>query len=327
MTVAKTSAEAANPAVARLLAPLGRWLGAGDRVIEIQVNRPGEAWIEREVAADGRVTSRFERVPVPELTRQWAENLGHVLANVRSLPFSAERPSLAVLLPGGHRLQLVTGKYVASGVALSIRVHRNRRYELEAFGLEGEELERLRNLARRRGCIVVSGQTGTGKTAFLNALLREVPGEERIVTVEDVRELEVLQANNVALLVGRLATGGDLGYREMIDAVTRLRPDLVVGGELSVDSAAAYLRLLTLGHGGFMTTLHADSPLAALVAWRRNVELGSNSATGGPAVLQLLARALDAVVQLDRVRGERRVSDIAFRPAGGILEVDWERLL
>ena len=168
----------------------------------------------------------------------------------------------------------------------------------------------LRDAVRARRTILISGGTSTGKTTFLNALLREVPEGERVVLVEDTPEIRLHGANGLGLI----AVKGELGEAlvstdDLLQAALRLRPDRIVLGELRGREAVSFLRAINTGHPGSFSTVHANSPQGALeqlVLMVMQTGLGLSRAD----TLAYAAQVIDVVVQLARVDGERRIAAI-----------------
>jgi type IV secretion system protein VirB11 len=186
--------------------------------------------------------------------------------------------------------------------------------ELEALLAEGQVQRFLQEAVRRRKTIVISGGTGSGKTTLLNALVKEIDRTERLVVIEDAAEVRLDHPNSVGLIAVR----GDLGEARvdadsLLAASLRLRPDRILLGELRGAEAFAFLRAVNSGHPGSLTTIHADSPAGALdqialLALTSGVDLGWDK------VQTYVERVIDVVVQLDRVDGVRRVSEVRFNP-------------
>jgi type IV secretion system protein VirB11 len=162
----------------------------------------------------------------------------------------------------------------------------------------------------------VSGGTSTGKSTFLNALLKEVPEEERIVTIEDTRELRPITPNTVALI----ASKGDQGRakvtpQELLEASLRMRPDRVMLGELRGEEAFSFLQAINTGHPGSLTTVHANSARdaydrLALMVLQSGVTLRKQE------IIDYLKEVIPVVVQLERLPdGRRVVSEIVFTKA------------
>ena len=160
---------------------------------------------------------------------------------------------------------------------------------------------------RARKNILVSGGTSTGKTTFLNALLREVPAEERLILIEDTPELYIRQPNAVGLLAARGKLGeAQVNANDLLAASLRMRPDRIILGELRGEEAFAFLRAINTGHPGSMTTVHADSPERAieqivLLTLQAGTQLGRDD------VRHYIKSTVDIFVQLDPRR----------RPAAG----------
>lgn len=181
-------------------------------------------------------------------------------------------------------------------------------------------LEDLLDIVRRGKPVLVSGGTNTGKTSLLNRLVREIPPETRIVTVEDAREINLPHQNKVHLVVSRTATGTNVDYGTIINAILRLSPDVVLLGEVSVDNSYPLLRLLNTGHEGFIGTIHANNPLEALEALKRNIELAGHSSRGA---VPFLARTIARVVQIRKRDGEERKVVAIQRP----MDLPWRTLM
>jgi type IV secretion system protein VirB11 len=214
------------------------------------------------------------------------------------------------------RVQLVGPPATRRHWALAIRRHRMidlpldawRRPDYGAPALELADLLRqtpdridfVREAVRRRATVLISGGTSSGKTTFLNALLREVPAEQRVVLVEDTPEIQLSGANGVGLI----AVKGEMGEArvtpdDLLQAALRLRPDRIVLGELRGSEAVSFLRAINTGHPGSFTTLHANSPRGAL----EQLALMVMQAGLGLSRADTIAYArsvIDVVVQLDR---------------------------
>ena len=187
---------------------------------------------------------------------------------------------------------------------------------LEDFGLVGEKKDKLVAMIERGANIIVSGGTSSGKTTFLNCLLKYVPKDRRILSVEDTYELSIDHYDKANYLVSRNENNPTIGYPQMIDHLMRSRPDMIVCGELSMANALPILRMLNSGHAGFLCTAHADSPKSLIDAIRQNI-LMSGTDIPKAELEQLLNGLLDAIVQLHRTaEGKRHVTEF-FCPKTG----------
>ena len=165
---------------------------------------------------------------------------------------------------------------------------------------------------RTRKNIVVSGGTSSGKTTFLNALLREVPSDERLILIEDTPELNVHHDNSIGLVSVR----GELGEarvttNDLVSAALRMRPDRIVLGELRGPEAFAFLRAVNSGHPGSMTTIHADSPQSAIEQLVMLV-LHSGTRLSRADVRCYVEDSVDVFVQLDRAGGKRMIRSVVL---------------
>jgi type IV secretion system protein VirB11 len=313
------------------LAPLTGMLARPD-VTDIYVNRVGELWIET-------VGGTIERHDAPGLDEATLERLARQIAAVSHQGISREHPLLSATLPDGARVQIVAPPATRGPLALAIRKHVAADLELADYVAAGafadtrgrdrlEQAESDRALAaqlaagdiagmlaaavRGRRNILVSGGTSTGKTTFLNALIREIPAEERLILIEDTPELQVRQDNVVGLLAARSALGeAEVSANDLVAASLRMRPDRIILGELRGEEAFAFLRAVNTGHPGSMTTVHADSAERAveqivLLALQAGTELNRDD------IRHYVKTTIDVFVQLARVGGQRRVAEVVL---------------
>jgi len=324
----------ANVYLSAYLAPLSPWLSRPD-VTDVLINRPGEVWVE---TTGGTMT----REPADELDETALQRLARQIAAASHQGVNREQPLLSATLPDGARVQVVSPPATRGGLALAVRKHlisdlsvadlaRDGLFdetarsdpareaqadaELEALLDTGDLSAFLRAAVKRRKTIVISGGTGSGKTTLLNALVKEIDRGERLVVIEDAPEVRLDHPNSVGLVAVR----GELGEARvdadaLLAAALRLRPDRILLGELRGREAFAFLRAVNSGHPGSLTTVHADSPSGALdqialLALTSGVDLGWDK------VQTYVSRVIDVIVQLDRVSGARRVSEVLFKPA------------
>jgi type IV secretion system protein VirB11 len=309
-----------------------------ESVSEISVNRPGELFIER-LGVGG-----MEQVVDPQFSAEWIRTLSERVAGSTNQVVNDEHPILSASLPTGERFQCVLPPAAPDGGAISIRKQVIHDIGLDVYKDRGafedtkvgrqltlsaaeEELAVmmqgdvdamlfLRTAVRSRISITVSGGTSTGKTTFLNALLKEVPEEERIVTIEDTRELKPITPNTVALL----ASKGDQGRakvtpQELLEASLRMRPDRLMLGELRGAEAFSFLQAINTGHPGSLTTVHANSARSAYDRLALMV-MQSGVALEKQEIIDYLKEVIPIVVQLTRLPdGRRVVSEIVFTKA------------
>lgn len=313
------------------LAPLAPWLNRAD-VTDILVNQPGEVWFE--TAAGG-----MERAEAPRIDALMLQRLAQQIAAASSQGVNREHPLLAATLPSGDRVQvaappatrrhfalairkhtlgdLTLGDYEASGAFVGVRrLDRDAVPDINArLGalLDAGNIRAFLSQAVRAGkTILISGGTASGKTTFLNALLKEVPSHERVIVIEDTPEIHVSQPN----AVGLVAVRGELGEarvdtEELLMAALRMRPDRLLVGEIRGVEAFSFLRAINTGHPGSMTTVHADSPRGAFeqIAFMA-LQAGTNLTRAD--ILDYAHSVIDIVIQLTRGSGQRAIAGIEF---------------
>ena len=318
--------------LASLLAPLAGMLGRAD-VTDIYINRPGELWAETLGGA-------VERLDVPELTDTMLQRLARQIAALSHQGISREHPLLSATLPDGARVQIVAPPATRGHMAIAIRKHVTSKLRLEDYTSsgaferthrrsvsasshdlrekigasvdDGDEAEVLRQMVRQRKTILVSGGTSTGKTTFLNALIAEVPAEERLILIEDTPELQIGQPNSVGLLAARSDLGeARVTANDLVAAALRMRPDRIILGELRGDEAYAFLRAVNTGHPGSMTTVHADSPAGAVEQIALLI-LQGGTRLNRRDVIDYVRSIVGAYVQLARDAGRRYVSEVVL---------------
>lgn len=247
-----------------------------DGVTEICINKPQELFVERE--------GRFTCYPMPELEYDFLETLAGLIAEYNHKDFPM--PLLSGSLPGGERVQFVMNPGCESQkLVCSIRRQQLRDMVLDDYAGMGafaelvneqqathdEKLKELyhrkdtlgfiKEAIRARKNILISGGTGTGKTTFLNACLKNISREERILTVEDTREVKVTQPNAAHLLFNE--EDERITALNMFKVCLRLRPDRIFLSELRGAEVWPYLRAANSGHPGSLSTIHADTPEGA----------------------------------------------------------------
>ena len=311
------------------LAPLAAVLDRPE-VTDIYVNRPGELWAET-------LGGRIERHDAPQLTEDVLIGLARQVAALSHQGVSREHPLLSAALPDGARLQVVAPPATRGPLALAIRKHVAAELSLadyvEAGAFAGTHTASVnssvdRDLADRltsgdiagtlaaavrgRRTILVSGGTSTGKTTFLNALLREIPPDERLILIEDTPELQLTHDNSVGLIATRGALGeAAVSADDLVGAALRMRPDRIILGELRGEEAYAFLRAVNTGHPGSMTTVHADSPEGAVEQIALLV-LQRGSRLSRQDVQDYIRSIVGVFVQLGRTGGRRHVVHVVL---------------
>jgi type IV secretion system protein VirB11 len=272
----------------------------------------------------------MQRIALPAIDDELLKRLAEQVARISHQGINREHPLLAATLPaengyGGARIQLCGPPATRKDWAMAIRRHRLLELPLDAYDRgpifpqpeaptpdpQAEPIAFLRDAIRRRRTILISGGTSTGKTTFLNAMLHEIPGTERVVLVEDTAELRLPGANGVGLI----AVKGELGEakvsaNDLLQAALRLRPDRIVLGELRGVETVSFLRAINTGHPGSFSTVHANSPRGALDQLSL-MAMQSGIGLTRAETLEYAASVIDIVVQLDRIDGKRGIAAIA----------------
>jgi pilus assembly protein CpaF len=220
----------------------------------------------------------------------------------------------------GIRVHAVIAPLVHQGAAISIRFPSPTVPQLNVLGAKGlfplPWLPLLCGLVHQRATILITGGTGAGKTTLLKALLSQCEPSERVVSVEEVRELAGLKRGNTVSLVTRQANVegvGEVGLSDLVKATLRMRPDRIVLGECRGEEIADLLRAFNSGHHGGMVTLHADGVSRVP---SRLVSLGLLAGLDPRALMMLAVGAFDVVLHIERINGKRRLVQIG-RLVGG----------
>ncbi|KJV65771.1 MULTISPECIES: P-type DNA transfer ATPase VirB11 [Ehrlichia] len=303
-----------------------------DGVNEVSINQQCEVWIEN------RGNIRCESIQALNLSHLKA--LGRLIAQATEQKISEENPLLSATLPNGYRIQIVFPPACeATTVAMSIRKPSAMQLSLDDYEKMGafnqaitETQEnnvdnQLKELLQQKKIkqfleyavinkknIIISGGTSTGKTTFTNAALRSIPKDERLITVEDAREIVLSHhRNRVHLIASKGGQGrAKVSTQDLIEACLRLRPDRIIVGELRGSEAFSFLRAINTGHPGSISTLHADTPMMALEQLKLMV---MQAGLGIPPdqIINYITNIVDIVIQLKRgSEGRRYVSEILF---------------
>ena len=299
------------------LAPFREWLER-DTVTEILVNKPGEMWVE-DAATPG-----MQRVELSAIDDKLVQRLAEQVARISHQGINREHPLLGATLPDGARIQFCGPPATRKHWAMAIRRHRRLDLPLDAYDSgplvqdseadmpdpQAEPINFLRAAIRARKTILISGGTSTGKTTFLNAMLGEIPRDERVVLVEDTPELKFPGAN----AVGLVAVKGELGEakvtsNELLQSALRLRPDRIVLGELRGAESVSFLRAINTGHPGSFSTIHANSLRGALEQLSLMV-MQTGIGLSRSDTISYAASVIDVIVQLKRAEGKRGIAAI-----------------
>lgn len=264
--------------------------------------------------------THWETIEDEELSYNVLNDFLVELATRRNQRYDEKHCHLSCELPEPYLRYRVQAQHKSSlfnsDISICIRIPSKQQYPLEAYELsdlvktQGWTYEKLKELIHKHKNVLVSGGTGTGKTSFLNSLMCEIDPNERIVTIEDSQELRIDNKNKTQLAVPKIANEV-YSYQVAIDNAMRLRPDRLFLGEIDIRNTFSFLRVNNTGHTGNLSTLHANSPKDAVKAIITNTILGGGMGTPDPKILQdLIVTAIDYIVQIQRVKNKRVITDI-----------------
>ena len=309
------------------LSPLSYWYNQD----KVAVDSPGGIWLRLR----GKHTYPWHYYEDPKLTREYLNNILYIIANSYDYAFDPEQgtPVVYATLPGGHRFTGIAGRNVmydnndlTGGIALAIRIYReDLSISMSDFGIQqGARLRPLNRLKqvedpddpfdrlllsiKRGDHVLVSGATATGKTTFLNNLIKLLDPHKRILTIEDTRELIVPHKNRVHIVLPRTELTNKFDYKRVIDLAVRFTPDAIIGGEISTSNAGALWELMGSGHDNCFATIHAESPEAAYKAFIGRI-LHSYPTTDREKTYREMKEKL-RVVQINRDGNIRAVTEV-----------------
>lgn len=305
-----------------------------DGVNEVSINRPYEVWVEFK--------GDMIKEELPTFDIDHLKSLGRLVAQATEQRLSEEEPLLSATLPNGFRIQIVFPPACEQKcVVMSIRKPSVLKWTLDDYDKMGMfdstsvgeiedknsliltkllQLNRIKEFLERsvlyKKNIIISGGTSTGKTTFTNAVIRSIPHEERLITVEDAREIDLTShPNRVHLIASKGGQGrSKVTTQDLIEACLRLRPERIIVGELRGTEAFSFLRAINTGHPGSISTLHADTPLMAIEQLKMMVMQAGLGMTPSE-IVSYIRNVVDVIVQLKRGnKGRRYISEIYFRP-------------
>jgi len=289
-------------------------------VTEVMVNGPHRVFVEREGRIEATATTFIDESHLRRIIDKIVGQVGRRIDEAT--------PMVDARLPDGSRVNAVVHPLAIGGPFLTVRKFAAEPFSVDdliGFGTFSEPVSRfLETCVLGRLNAVVSGGTGTGKTTTLNVLSSFIPSNERIVTVEDAKELQLAQAHVLPLearppnIEGR----GEVTIRDLVRNALRMRPDRIVVGECRSGEALDMLQAMNTGHDGSLTTIHANSPRDVL-ARIETMTLMAGFDLPVRAIREQMASALDVIVHLSRLRdGTRRVTHVTE-----VMGLDGDQLL
>lgn len=279
-------------------------------VTEIMVNGPNEIFYEkagRIYEFDGHFSSEEK-----------LEDVIQQIVGRHNRVVNQASPIVDTRLSDGSRVNIVLNPISIGGSAVSIRKFPEHPMSMEKLidieSISPEAAGVLQTLTQAKYNIFISGGTGSGKTTFLNALSQYIPDDERIITIEDSAELQLVGAKNIVRLETRNSnTDGvtPITIRDLIRTALRMRPDRIIVGECRGAEALDMLQAMNTGHDGSLSTGHANSPADAISRIEVMTLMGAEEMPL-KAIRQQVASGIDIIVQLGRLRDKsRRVLEIS----------------
>lgn len=275
-----------------------------DTITEVMINGPENVFIEQK----GRLfklDKQFE-------SQRRLEDIIQRIVGLAGREVNQANPICDTRLPDGSRVNVVLPPIALCGPTLTIRKFSKTPMTIEKLiqygSITKEIAEKLEILVKAKYNIFISGGTGSGKTTFLNALSNYIPKDERVITIEDSAELQIVGVDNLVSLETRNANtsgAGQITIRDLIKSSLRMRPERIVVGEVRGGEALDMLQAMNTGHDGSLSTGHANSTQDMLSRLETMVLQG---AAGLPleAIRQQIASAVDIIIHLSRLRDKSR---------------------
>lgn len=272
-------------------------------ITEIMINGPESIFVEQKGRLS-RLEQKFE-------SKEKLEDIIQQIVAACNRVVNESSPIVDARLESGARVNVVLNPIALNGPIVTIRRFPDRPIMMEdlvAFGsVPSDVCEWLQKLVRARYNIFISGGTGSGKTTFLNALSDYIPKDERIITIEDNAELQILNIPNLVRLETRNANVEgcrEITIRDLIRTSLRMRPDRIIVGEVRGKEAFDMMQCMNTGHDGSMSTGHANSSRDMLSRLENMILMGMDLPL--KAMKQQIASGIDVIIHLGRLRDRSR---------------------
>lgn len=281
-----------------------------DSITEVMINGYDNIYVEKNGRLK-RLNNKFE-------SQQRLEDIIQRIVSAAGREVNQANPIVDTRLADGSRVNVVLPPISLSGPVVTIRKFSKTPMTIEQLikygSITPDIAHKLELLVKARYNIFISGGTGSGKTTFLNALSNFIPGEERIITIEDSAELQIENLENLVSLETRNANTsgvGQVSMRDLIKASLRMRPERIIVGEVRGAEALDMLQAMNTGHDGSLSTGHANSA-SDMMSRLETMVLTGAEALPLAAVRQQIASAVDIVIHLSRLRDHsRKVTEIS----------------
>ena len=275
-----------------------------DDITEVMINGPKEIFIEK--------AGRLQRLEQCFESDRQLEDIVQKIVGLVGREVNQANPIVDTRLPDGSRVHVVLAPIARKGATVTIRKFSKTPMTIEQLlkykSITPEVAHILELFVKAKYNIFIAGGTGSGKTTFLNALSNYIPRDERVITIEDSAELQIVGIDNLVSLETRNANAsgsGKITIRDLIKSSLRMRPERIVVGEVRGGEALDMLQAMNTGHDGSLSTGHANSTKDMLSRLETMVLQG---AEGLPleAIRQQIASAVDIIIFLSRLRDKSR---------------------
>lgn len=324
-----------TPGAMGLLAPIQKLLD-DNQIAEILINKPGEVFYEKE--------GGLHAIVVPEFSANHLTQLFQLIASFSAQALNETHPLLSASLPDGSRVQCVlppTAKYPTLSIRRKVvknfllKDYEETKFFKSAKGFSTQEdvkklpaaeqelvlsyrnenwAEFVKLAIHYKKNIVVSGGTSSGKTTFLNACLQHINHDQRIIILEDTREIEIPHPNQVQLL----ASKGDqakakVSMQDLVQCCLRLRPDRIICGEIRGKEILDFLAASSTGHEGSMTSIHANNPRIAFMRMTQMYKLNNVPSMSDVDIMRELKEVVDVIIQIGKTDQGRQVQSVYYK--------------
>lgn len=275
-----------------------------DDITEVMINGTDEIFIEK--------SGKIERLNQSFESQRKLEDIIQRIVGRAGREVNQSNPIVDTRLPDGSRVSVVLPPVALKGPTLTIRKFSKTPMTVEQLikykSITPQIARVLETFVKAKYNIFISGGTGSGKTTFLNALSNYIPNTERVITIEDSAELQIVGIDNLVKLETRNSNSsgrGTITIRDLIKTSLRMRPERIIVGEVRGAEALDMLQAMNTGHDGSLSTGHANSTKDMLSRLETMVLMG---AEGLPleAIRQQIASAVDIIIHLSRLRDHSR---------------------
>lgn len=279
-----------------------------DSITEIMVNGYKNIFVEKE--------GKIYKTDISFINEDEYHRILQKIVSEVNRSVNVANPIVDARLLDGSRVNIVLDSISLGGSALTIRKFSKKKFTLDDYVklgvIDNEVKTLLEELIVNKYNIFISGGTGSGKTTLLNALSKEIPSPERIITIEDSAELQLEHINNWVRLEKRNSNSqnvGEISIRELIKTALRMRPDRIIVGEVRGEEALDMLQAMNTGHEGSLSTAHANSTKDMLT--RLQTMVYSAAQIPMISIKQQISAAIDIMIHVGRMRdGSRKIVEI-----------------